>query len=89
LEYRNRRDLTSAVREALSTTGLAIGFTATTLVCGVLMWVFVSDLKFQADAAMLLIVMLILNALASIFLVPAWLLRFKPAFITQQTQGEN
>jgi len=88
-EYRNNRDLTSAVRKALSTTGLAIGFTAITLVCGVLMWVFVSDLKFQADAALLLIVMLILNALASVFLVPAWLLRFKPAFITQQTQGET
>ena len=88
-EYRNNRDLTSAVRKALSTTGLAIGFTAITLVCGVLMWVFVSDLKFQADAALLLIVMLILNALASVFLVPAWLLRFKPAFITQQTQGES
>jgi predicted RND superfamily exporter protein len=88
-EYRRGPDLTSAVREALSTTGLAIGFTAITLVCGVLMWVFVSDLKFQADAALLLIVMLILNALASVFLVPAWLLKFKPAFITQQTQGEN
>ena len=88
-EYRNNRDLTSAVREALSTTGLAIGFTAITLVSGVLMWVFVSDLKFQADAALLLIVMLILNALASVFLVPAWLLRFKPAFITQQTQEES
>jgi predicted RND superfamily exporter protein len=88
-EYRRTLDLTSAVREALSTTGLAIGFTATTLVFGVLMWVFVSDLKFQADAAMLLIVMLILNALASIFLVPAWLLKFRPAFITRQGQGES
>lgn len=88
-EYRRSPDLTSAVRKALATTGLAIGFTAATLVFGVLMWVFVSDLKFQADAAMLLIVMLILNALASIFLVPAWLLKFRPAFITQQRQGES
>ncbi|UCG73955.1 MAG: MMPL family transporter [Chromatiales bacterium] len=76
-------DLTAAVRRAIETTGVAIGFTATTLIGGVIMWVFISDLRFQADAALLLIVMLILNALAAIFLVPAWILRFKPAFIMQ------
>ncbi len=76
-------DLTAAVRRAIETTGVAIGFTATTLIGGVIMWVFISDLRFQADAALLLIVMLVLNALAAIFLVPAWILRFKPAFIMQ------
>jgi predicted RND superfamily exporter protein len=74
-------DLREAVNRAISTTGVAIGFTATTLIGGVIMWVFVSDLRFQADAALLLIVMLILNALAAMFLVPAWILRFKPSFI--------
>jgi uncharacterized protein len=88
-EYRRTLNLRDAVHAALSTTGLAIGFTAATLVSSVLMWVFVSDLKFQADAAMLLIVMLVLNAVAAIFLVPAWLLKFRPAFITQQIQGES
>jgi predicted RND superfamily exporter protein len=72
-------DIRQAVNRAISTTGVAIGFTATTLIGGVIMWVFVSDLRFQADAALLLIVMLILNALAAMFLVPAWILRFKPA----------
>jgi predicted RND superfamily exporter protein len=76
-------DLPAAVRQAIGTTGVAIGFTATTLIGGVIMWVFISDLRFQADAALLLIVMLILNALAAIFLVPAWILRFRPAFIMQ------
>ena len=76
-------DLAAAVRRAIETTGVAIGFTATTLIGGVIMWVFISDLRFQADAAMLLIVMLVLNALAAIFLVPAWILRFRPAFIMQ------
>lgn len=76
-------DLREAVNHATSTTGAAIGFTATTLIGGVIMWVFVSDLRFQADAALLLIVMLILNALAAILLVPAWILKFKPKFIMQ------
>ncbi len=76
----------AAVTEAISTTGVAIGFTAITLIGGVIMWVFISDLRFQADAALLLIVMLLLNALAAIFLVPAWILRFRPAFIMQAKQ---
>ena len=79
-------DLTAAVTEAIGTTGVAIGFTAFTLIGGVVMWVFISDLRFQADAALLLIVMLILNALAAMFLVPAWILRFRPAFIMQAKQ---
>ena len=78
-------DIREAVNRAIGTTGVAIGFTATTLIAGVIMWVFVSDLRFQADAALLLIVMLILNALAAMLLVPAWILKFKPKFIMQAT----
>jgi hypothetical protein len=70
-----------AIERAISTTGVAIGFTAMTLTAGVIMWIFISSLRFQADAALLLIVMLVLNALAAIFLVPAWIMIFKPRFI--------
>ncbi|RME63822.1 MAG: transporter, partial [Alphaproteobacteria bacterium] len=75
-------DLSRAVHESIATTGMAICFTAATLVAGVIMWVFVSDLRFQADAALLLTVMLALNALAALVLVPAWIVIFKPNFIT-------
>ncbi len=88
-EFHGGLELNEAIKSALATTGKAIGFTAATLICGVMMWVFVSDLKFQADAAMLLIVMLALNAMASIFLVPAWLKTFTPEFITRQAQQEE
>ncbi len=88
-EYHGGLSLNEAINTALATTGKAIGFTAATLILAVLMWVFVSDLKFQADAAMLLIVMLALNATASVFLVPAWLQKFKPEFITRQAQKEE
>ena len=74
-------DLGVAIKQAICTTGVAIGFTATTLIAGVIMWVFISDLRFQADAALLLCVMLILNAVAAMFLVPAWVCLFKPKFI--------
>jgi predicted RND superfamily exporter protein len=88
-EYRDNLNLNEAINTAIATTGKAIGFTAATLICSVMMWVFVSDLKFQADAAMLLIVMLALNAVASIFLVPAWLEKFTPEFITRQAPQED
>ncbi len=91
-EFKQVNDLTEAIKQAISTTGVAIGFTATTLIGGVVMWVFISDLRFQADAALLLCVMLILNAVAAMFLVPAWIRVFQPKFIThipRQMYGSN
>jgi hypothetical protein len=47
------------------------------------MWIFISELRFQADAARLLMIMLVLNASAAMFLVPAWVDIFKPKFILE------
>ena len=76
-------DLGEAVRSALRSTGLAVSFTAITLIAGIVMWIFLSDLRFQADAALLLSVMVVLNGIAALWLVPSWVLVFKPKFITQ------
>ena len=73
--------LDNAIANTLNSTGLAVGFTAASLIGGVVMWVFLSDLRFQADAALLLCVMLLLNAAAAVFLVPSWIRVFKPKFI--------
>lgn len=83
------RDLSVAVRSALCSTGLAISFTAITLIAGIVMWIFLSDLRFQADAALLLSVMVILNGIAALWLVPSWVLVFKPAFVTQLSVDED
>lgn len=82
-EMHEQPNLQTAVVRAVSTTGVAIAFTASTLVGGILMWVFISDLRFQADAARLLSIMLVLNACAAMFLVPAWVDIFKPKFILE------
>ena len=76
-------DLPAAVKSALRSTGLAVSFTAITLIAGIVMWIFLSDLRFQADAALLLSVMVVLNGIAALWLVPSWVLIFKPKFITQ------
>ncbi len=78
--------LQQAITRAVSTTGVAIAITAITLIGGIIMWVFVSDLRFQADAARLLFIMLVLNAAAAMFLVPAWVDTFKPKFIMQAAE---
>jgi len=77
-----KENLQEAIVSAVSTTGVAIALTATTLVGGIIMWVFMSDLRFQADSAKLLIIMLILAASSAMFLIPAWVDIFKPKFIT-------
>ena len=79
----------ASVKRAIATTGLAISFTAFTLISGIIMWVILSDLRFQADAALLLIVMVVLNAVAAMLLVPAWVLVFKPKFICAAYTDED
>jgi len=81
--------LDNAIANTLHSTGLAVGFTAASLIGGVVMWVFLSDLRFQADAALLLCVMLVLNAAAAVFLVPSWIRVFKPNFIANVHYDED
>lgn len=83
------QDLNAAVRKAISTTGLAISFTAITLIAGIVMWVILSDLRFQSDAALLLTVMVILNGAAAMLLVPSWVLVFKPRFICKAYEDDD
>jgi predicted RND superfamily exporter protein len=75
------RDIHQAVIRAVATTGYAVSFTAATLIAGVVMWIFMSDLRFQSDAAVLLSFMLIVNAIAAMLIVPAWCVVFKPHFV--------
>ncbi len=80
-EMRSVRDIRQAAITATSTTGYAVSFTAATLIAGVIMWIFLSDLRFQSDAAMLLSFMLVVNAIAAMLIVPAWCVVFKPTFV--------
>ena len=81
-------EVRAAVHEAICTTGLAITFTATTLVAGVVLWIFLSSLRFQADSATLLVLMMIVNMAAGMVFVPAWIMIFEPAFIRGEGAAE-
>lgn len=88
-EIAKGRSLHDAVAHAFSTTGLAVMFTALTLVSGVVMWALFSDLRFQSSAAVLLMVMLGLNAVGAMVVVPAWILAFRPGFVIAAPDVQN
>lgn len=88
-EYAHLRDIKKAVITAVATTGYAVSFTAATLIAGVVMWIFLSDLRFQSDAAILLSFMLIVNAIAAVLIVPSWCVVFKPKFVTAVHYDED
>jgi predicted RND superfamily exporter protein len=88
-EYSWCQDIDEAIRRAIRTTGMAVTFTATTLVAGILPWS-VSNLRFQAEMAQLLSILMFVNMLGAIYLVPAWFSIVRPRFVisslTEATQ---
>lgn len=80
-EYKIHGNLNEAISTALGTTGKAIVYIATTLVCGIVFW-FVSKLMFQALMGLLLAIILLLNMLGALLIIPSILALFKPKFIT-------
>jgi predicted RND superfamily exporter protein len=72
--------LDEAVDYATATTGKAIIFTASTMVCGTIFWWF-SALKFQAEMGMLLALLMSFNTFGGLVLVPAFVKVIRPGFL--------
>lgn len=72
-------DIDEAVRRTISTTGMAVSFTATTIVGGIVLWIF-SSLRFQAEMAQLLVILMVINMLGAITIVPAFYSIVQPKF---------
>ena len=66
-----------AIAHAIRTTGLAIAFTASTLIAGIVFWIPISSLRFSAEMSLLLTILMTVNALGAVLLVPV-LLRVLP-----------
>jgi len=79
-ERKRGHDVVEAVRIAIQTTGMAVFFTASTLVGGIIFWYFISSLRFAADMSLLLCVVLIGNMIGAMLLVPAFTAVFRPEF---------
>ncbi|MFQ5514317.1 MAG: RND family transporter [Myxococcota bacterium] len=72
-------DLDEGIRRAIRTTGMAVSFTATTLVGGIIWWR-LSELRFQGEMAWLLSILMVVNMIGAIFLVPSIFSILRPKF---------
>jgi len=80
-EVVDTEDIDEAVRRAVRTTGMAVAFTATTIVGGIIPWV-MSSLRFQAEMALLLSILMVINMLGAITVVPAFYSILRPQVAT-------
>jgi len=81
-------DMDEAVRRTVSTTGMAVTFTASTIVAGIALWSF-SNLRFQAEMAQLLVILMVVNMLGAITIVPAFYSIVKPKFAAALLEEER
>jgi hypothetical protein len=80
-EVTDTADIDEAVRRAIRTTGMAVTFTASTIVGGIFLWSF-SSLRFQADMAQMLCILMVINMLGALTVVPAFYSIFRPKVAT-------
>ncbi len=85
-EYSWCGDLDEGIRRAIRTTGMAVSFTATTLIAGIGAWM-LSELRFQAEMAQLLCILMFVNMLGAILLVPALFSILRPTFFAASLSG--
>jgi len=82
-EYGRLNDYDLAIKRAINTSGMAVTFTATTLVGGVLPWYWMSSLRFSAEMALLLALLMLTHWLAAIALVPSIFSIVRPKFVAR------
>ncbi len=82
-EYRKTPDFDVANAEALMTTGKAIMFTGTTLTAAVIFWLFF-PMKFQAEMALLLTLLLFFHIVGALVFIPAFVSLLKPHFLVKR-----
>lgn len=82
-EYRKTPDFETASAAALMTTGKAIMFTGTTLTAAVIFWVFF-PMKFQAEMALLLALLLFFHIVGALVFIPAFVSLLKPRFLVKR-----
>ena len=87
-EVVDTEDIDEAVRRAVRTTGMAVTFTATTIVGGIILWSF-SNLRFQAEMAQLLVILMVINMLGAITVVPAFYSILRPSVATALLTDEQ
>jgi uncharacterized protein len=82
-EYPLHDNYDETLSRAVSTTGRAILFTASTLVVGMVPWYFLSSLRFQADMGLVIAALMVINMFAALIVIPLLVSIIKPQFISR------
>jgi predicted RND superfamily exporter protein len=72
----------AAVRRTFETTGKTVLFTGMSLTASIIFWVFF-PMKFQAQMALLLVLLLAFHLIGALMFIPPMVALFKPRFATQ------
>ena len=80
-EYRINPNYSKLIPASIFTTGKAIFFTATTMVVGIILWYFMSSLRFQAEMGLLLSAVMLAHVILALFFQSAFMLILQPKFI--------
>ena len=83
-EFQRRHSYEDAVDHAIQTTGRAIFLTGTALVIGMAPWYLFSSLRFQAEMALLIIALMVINMIGALVVVPLLIMVVKPNFIARR-----
>ncbi|NNL85393.1 MAG: MMPL family transporter [Myxococcales bacterium] len=86
-EMRRGLERDAAIGKAVETTGIAVVFTASTLLAGIVLWIPLSSLRFSADMSLLLSVLMALNAIGAVLFVPAMLRLLPRSWISESVPG--
>ena len=79
-------DVVTGIRNSISTTGMAVTLTGVTMIFGILPWYFLASLRFSAEMALLLAILMITHWLSAVLLTPAMFVIFRPSFAQSRVQ---
>ncbi len=82
-EYAITQNFDEANSRAISTTGRAVFFTAATIVVSMVFWLF-HPLKFEAQMAFLLMMVMIFQAMGALVFIPAMVSLLRPRFAVER-----
>ncbi len=85
-EYKDSAHIETAIKNALTTCGKAILFTALLMTIGITPWIFLSQLKFLSEMGLLLVVVMSINTVLALVLVPLLIYLIKPKFVSEENQ---
>ncbi|AWI80814.1 RND transporter [Parazoarcus communis] len=85
-EYARGCTVDEAIRNALHTSGMGVAVTAGVLIISTLIW-WLSSLRFQAEMGLLMAIWLCISAMSALFVMPAVIKVFHPAFIFGKAQA--